>query len=51
MKCTGEEREVGAGGGKEEASPQVEGLLRLMDEPRRLLRVADNSCDLNLILK
>lgn len=51
LKCAGEEREFGAGGGKEEARPQAEGLLRLMDEPRWLLRVADNSCNFNLILK
>lgn len=43
LKCAGEERKVGAGGGKEEARPQAEGSLRLMDEPRWLPRVAHNT--------
>lgn len=46
LNCAEEEREVGAGGGKEEARPQAEGLLRLMDEPRKLPRVADNTLSL-----
>lgn len=51
LKCAGEEREVGAGGGNEEARPQAEGLLRLVDEPRRSPRVADNTLLFKFVFK
>lgn len=51
LKCAGEEREVGAVGGKEEARPQAEGLLRLMVEPRRLPRVFGNTLSFKFVLK
>lgn len=51
LKWSGEEGEVGAGGGKEEARAQAEGLLRLMDEPRRLPRVAYNTLSFKFVFK
>lgn len=49
LKCAWEEREVGAGGGKEEARPQAEGFLKLMDDPRRLPRGADNTKSIEFV--